>query len=59
MRLLEPSALTLARPERSAERVVEGRLARPLCQRPSTQFILSDAAGGVEGLRTSEVWQLA
>jgi hypothetical protein len=28
------------------------------CQRPSTKFIQSDAAGGVEGLGTNEGWLL-
>ena len=31
-----------------------GQLARPPHERPSTQFIESDAAGGVEGLGTNE-----
>jgi hypothetical protein len=30
-------------------------LARPPHERPSTQPVLSDAAGGAEGLRTNEV----
>ena len=44
-----------ARPERSAQREVEGRAEPTHEERPSTKFIQSDAAGSSEGLRTSEV----
>jgi 2-oxoisovalerate dehydrogenase E2 component (dihydrolipoyl transacylase) len=42
------------RAERRAEPEVEARLAQPSEQRPSTKPVLSDAGGGVEGLRTNE-----
>jgi hypothetical protein len=35
---------------------VEGRTTRTQCQRPSTEPVLSAAAGGVEGLGTNGGW---
>jgi 2-oxoisovalerate dehydrogenase E2 component (dihydrolipoyl transacylase) len=48
------SSATAVRAERRAEPEVEARHAQTAEQRPSTKPVLSDAAGGVEGLRTNE-----